>query len=126
DTHSALGNPDAKMFHSVAGNTEAAGGGGTGGMGMEDVVGIGGAASKGTGGGWGGGDGTGVGVGTGAGRGSFGNRNGGGRRLMVKRHGGSKATENAVDKALEWLAYHQEADGHWDSVKYGVTAGKVD
>ena len=40
---------------------------------------------------------------------------------MVMRHGGSKATESAVDKALQWLAYHQEADGHWDGQKYGAT-----
>ncbi|HLX62956.1 MAG TPA: alpha-2-macroglobulin family protein [Planctomycetota bacterium] len=31
---------------------------------------------------------------SGAGHGSFGNRSGGGRRLMVKRHGGSKAAES--------------------------------
>jgi len=123
DTHSALGNPDARMFHSVTGNTEAAGGGGTGGLGMEDVIGIGGSASRGTGGGFGGGDGTGVGVGQGAGHGSFGSRTGGGRKLMVARHGGSRATENAVDKALHWLAYHQEADGHWDVVKYSGEKG---
>ena len=126
DTHSAFGNPDARMFHSVSGNDSPEGGVGTGGMGMEDVIGVGGAASKGTGGGWGGGDGTGIGVGKGAGTGSFGQRGGGGRKLMVKRHGGSKATENAVDKALQWLAYHQEADGHWDTVKYGANKGKVD
>jgi hypothetical protein len=89
---------------------------------MDDLIGVGGAASKGTGGGFGGGDGTGIGVGTGAGKGSFGNRNGGGRKLMVARHGGSKATEGAVDKALEWLAYHQEADGHWDCQKYEGSA----
>jgi hypothetical protein len=124
DTHSALGNPDSHSFHSVEGNTEPEGGGGMNGIGMEDMIGVGGAASKGTGGGFGGGDGTGTGVGTGAGHGSFGQRNGGGRKLMVKRHGGSKATENAVDKALEWLAYHQEADGHWDSKKYD--GGKAD
>jgi hypothetical protein len=117
DTHSALGNPDAKMFHSVEGNTEAAGGGGNNGLGMEDLIGVGGAASRGTGGGFGGGDGTGTGVGNGAGHGSFGQRSGGGRKLMVKRHGGSPATENAVDAALRWLAYHQEADGHWDVQK---------
>jgi hypothetical protein len=119
DSHSAFGNPEAKMFHSVEGNAEPEGGGGMNGIGMEDLVGVGGAASKGTGGGFGGGDGTGIGVGTGAGKGSFGQRNGGGRKLMVRRHGGSKATENAVDKALQWLAYHQEADGHWDCAKYG-------
>src|SRR6185295_19802998 len=118
DTHSAYGNEDARSFHSVTGNAEAAGGGGTGGIGMEDVIGVGGAASKGTGGGFGGGDGTGTGVQSGAGHGSFGNRNGGGRRLMVKKHGGSKATESAVDKALEWLARHQEKEGHWAAEKY--------
>jgi hypothetical protein len=120
DTHSAFGNPEAKMFHSVEGNTEAAGGGGMGGVGMDDLIGVGGAASKGTGGGWGGGNGTGIGVGNGAGCGSFGQRGGGGRRLMVKRHGGSVATEDAVNKALQWLAYHQEPDGHWDTRKFGA------
>ena len=118
DAHSAYGIEDAKSFHSVNGDADKAGGGGSSGMGMEDVIGIGGAASRGSGGG----DGAGIGTGSGAGKGSFGQRNGGGRRLMVQRHGGSKATESAVDKALEWLAYHQEADGHWDSVKYGTVA----
>lgn len=118
DTQSAYGNPDSKSFHSVEGNVEAAGGGGMGGVGMDDLIGVGGAPSKGTGGGFGGGDGTGVGVQSGAGKGSFGSRSGGGRKLMVKRHGGSKATESAVDKALHWLAYHQEPDGHWDYVKF--------
>ncbi|MFH0938072.1 MAG: prenyltransferase/squalene oxidase repeat-containing protein [Planctomycetota bacterium] len=119
DTQSAFGNPDAHMFHSVKGCDEPAGGGGMGGSSLDDLIGIGGAASPGTGGGWGGGHGTGIGVDTGSGRGSFGQRNGGGRRLMVKRHGGSRAGENAVEEALRWLAYHQEKDGHWDSVKYG-------
>ena len=44
---------------------------------------------------------------------------------MVKRHGGTKATESAVDLALQWLAYHQEPDGHWDTMKYAAN-GKVD
>ncbi len=122
DTQSAFGNPDARMFHSVTGNDEPEGGGGMGGVGgLDDLIGVGGHASPGTGGGWGGGNGTGIGVGNGAGKGSFGSRNGGGRRLMVKRHGGNKATENAVDKALEWLARHQEADGHWNGAKYGAS-----
>ncbi len=60
-----------------------------------------------------------------AGSGAFGNRNGGGRRLMAKRFGGSKATEDSVDLALRWLAYHQEADGHFDAMKYGA-ANKTD
>ncbi|MBI3828702.1 MAG: zf-HC2 domain-containing protein [Planctomycetes bacterium] len=119
DTHSAFGNPDAHMFHSVTGNDEPEGGGGTEGVSLSDeMIGIGGSGSPGTGGGWGGGTGTGTGVGTGSGHGSFGARTGGGRKLMVLRHGGSKATEGAVDKALEWLARHQEVDGHWDCWKY--------
>src|SRR4029077_4073027 len=111
DTHGALGNPDSRSFHSVEGNTEPEGGGGMNGLGMDDLIGVGGAATKGTGGGFGGGNGTGTGVGTGVGHGSFGQRNGGGRKLLVRRHGGSARTESAVDKALEWLAYHQEPDG---------------
>jgi hypothetical protein len=118
DTQSAFGNPDAQMFHSIKGSDEPEGGGGNEGMTLDDVVGVGGASSPGSGGGWGGGSGTGIGVGTGAGKGSFGNRNGGGRRLMVKRHGGSPATENAVEKALAWLARHQEKEGHWAAEKY--------
>ena len=118
DTQSAFGNPEARMFHSVHGNDEPEGGGGAGGLSlMDEMIGVGGAASPGSGGGWGGGNGTGTGIGTGSGHGSFGNRNGGGRKLMVMRHGGTKATESAVDKSLEWLARHQEADGHWDSLK---------
>jgi hypothetical protein len=53
-------------------------------------------------------------------RGGFGIRSGGGRRLMVKRYSGSRDTENAVELALRWLAYHQEADGHWDAEKYSA------
>jgi hypothetical protein len=118
DTHSAYGNEESRSFHSIEGNAEPPGGGGMGGLGMDDLIGVGGAASRGSGGGFGGGNGTGVGIGDGPGKGSFGGR-GGGRKLMVKRHGGSKETESAVDKALQWLAYHQEADGHWDVLKYG-------
>src|SRR6185295_20147714 len=54
----------------------------------------------------------------GSGRGAFGERNGGGRRLMIKKFGGSKATENSVDSALRWLAYHQEVAGNWDTRKF--------
>jgi hypothetical protein len=118
--HSAFGNPDAHMFHSVTGNDDAEGGGGTGGSNLQDsMIGVGASGSPGSGGGWGGGTGTGTGVGTGGGHGSFGQRGKGGRVLMVKKHGGSKQSEGSVDLALKWLAYHQEADGHWDSAKYG-------
>ena len=119
DTHSAFGNPEAHMFHSVSGNDDAAGGGGTGGVGLDDVIGINGVGSMGTGGGQGGGHGTGTGVDTGAGHGSYGQRGDGGRKLMVPRHGGSRATEGAVEAALRWLAKNQEVDGHWDCVKHG-------
>ena len=62
DTHGAFGIEEAKSFHSSEGSAENPGGGGQGGIGMEDVIGIGGAGSRGTGGGFGGGDGTGVGA----------------------------------------------------------------
>jgi hypothetical protein len=52
--------------------------------------------------------------------GSFGQRTGGGRKLLLKRYGGTKATEHSVDSALRWLAYHQETDGHWDAKKYAA------
>jgi hypothetical protein len=120
DTHSAYGTEESRSFHSVEGNAEPAGGGGTGGLGMDDLIGFGGAASKGTGGGFGGGNGTGIGTGDGCGKGSFGNRNGGGRKLMVLRHGGTKESEGAVDRGLAWLARNQDADGHWDAQKFGA------
>jgi hypothetical protein len=56
----------------------------------------------------------------GGGGGKFGQRSGGGRRRLVAVGGGGKATESAVEAALRWLARHQEADGHWDSQKYGA------
>lgn len=118
DTQSAFGNPEVHMFHSVRGYDEPEGGGGMGGTGLDDLIGVGGIVSQGSGGGWGGGNGTGTGIGNGSGHGSFGLRGGSGRKLMVKRHGGSPATESAVDRALQWLAYHQEPDGHWDCDKY--------
>ncbi|MFH0938930.1 MAG: von Willebrand factor type A domain-containing protein [Planctomycetota bacterium] len=131
DTHSAFGNPETYMFHSVRGSDESVGGGNTGGVGLETIIGIGGVRiGIGNGGGWGGGHGTGIGIGSGVGRGSFGSRNGGGRRLMVKRHGGSRAGENGpqlktryqqplgADGALCWLAQHQSPDGRWDCRQY--------
>ncbi|MFH0940210.1 MAG: zf-HC2 domain-containing protein [Planctomycetota bacterium] len=124
DTQSAFGNPDSHIFYSEKGNDEPEGGGGMGGCSLDNLIGIGGAASPGSGGGWGGGHGTGIGVGTGPGKGSFGSRTGGGRRWMVKKHGGSRATEESVDRGLEWLARNQEADGRWDNVKHGGRSGK--
>jgi hypothetical protein len=49
-------------------------------------------------------------------------RTGAGRKELVEKYGGSVATEAAVDRALQWLAYHQEPDGHFDSEKYEADA----
>jgi hypothetical protein len=37
------------------------------------------------------------------------------RSEQALKRGGSKASEEAVDRALEWLAAHQSSDGHWDA-----------
>lgn len=37
----------------------------------------------------------------------------GGRASALKIHGGSQATEGAVNSALQWLARHQDSDGSW-------------
>ncbi|HEY3322668.1 MAG TPA: VIT domain-containing protein [Planctomycetota bacterium] len=70
-------------------------------------------ATPGTGGGWGGGNGTGIGLDAGEGQGSFGYRNSGGRRLMVRRHGGSLACESSVESSFGWLARAQQQNGRW-------------
>lgn len=118
DTHSARGNPEAHIFDRPHGDITEPGGGGNMGLSFDDTIGYGAAGSKGEGGGFGGGKGTGDGTDNGSGTGTFGRPTGGGRLWMAKKHGGSEATENAVERALRWLAYHQEPDGHWDTVKY--------
>ena len=101
------------------------GGGGKDGDSFGDMVGVGGQTSRGTGGGDGGGDGPGFGVDKGAGKTPFGHGRVGGRINMALRHGGGHHTEFGVNQALRWLAYHQDADGHWDTVKFG-SAQKTD
>ncbi len=66
---------------------------------------------------WLGGSGTVAAIGLGGGGGgAFGRPNGkGGRLRRAIRGGGGKGTESAVDKALEWLARHQSADGSWST-----------
>ena len=36
------------------------------------------------------------------------------REILVERLGGTAESEAAVTRALDWLARHQGADGHWD------------
>lgn len=41
------------------------------------------------------------------------------RRMDITlQYGGSSETEQAVANALEWLAVHQAADGHWEAVGF--------
>ncbi|RMG36839.1 MAG: hypothetical protein D6725_09940, partial [Planctomycetota bacterium] len=37
------------------------------------------------------------------------------RREIARRYGGTDATEQAVERALRWLARHQDASGAWDA-----------
>lgn len=46
------------------------------------------------------------------------------RREAALKFGGSKASEEAVEQALRWLATHQTAEGSWDADAHG--AGKVE
>jgi len=45
---------------------------------------------------------------------------------LVKRMGGSEATEAAVALALKWLAKHQDKDGYWDIRVYDKRCGGCD
>lgn len=42
----------------------------------------------------------------------------------VEQMGGSKESEDAVARALAWLAAHQSADGHWDGRDYDRGCGE--
>lgn len=46
------------------------------------------------------------------------------RRELVERLGGSKETEEAVARALVWLAAHQAEDGRWASEDFDDACGK--
>jgi len=48
------------------------------------------------------------------------------RMDIVKRHGGGDETEQAVARALRWLARHQEDDGHWNIRVYDRRCGGCD
>jgi hypothetical protein len=126
DTGGAHGIPEAHGFFRPVVFDGMAGGGGEGGESSErrfdigQLIGIGGNFCFGMGGGTGGGNGTGDGVDTGHGRTPWGLRTEASRRWMIPKVGGSLATNAAVLAGLQWLAEHQEYDGHWDSCKYGA------
>lgn len=46
------------------------------------------------------------------------------REMIIAKLGGSKETEQAVERALTWYAARQEPDGRWDSGKHGGMAGQ--
>jgi hypothetical protein len=48
------------------------------------------------------------------------------RKELVKRGGGSEATEKAVALALEWLSKHQSADGRWAARDFSKSCGECD
>ncbi len=45
--------------------------------------------------------------------GAFAARSGSGRKLAIKKYGGSAQTERAVERALDWLVSVQNEDGSW-------------
>jgi hypothetical protein len=63
-----------------------------------------------------------IGVGGGGMAGCFGFRDGGGRKKATAWWGGTRGSENAVEAALAWLKRHQEADGHWEAMKWEGSA----
>lgn len=48
------------------------------------------------------------------------------RRRFLERLGGSDETENAVARALAWLARHQDDDGRWSARAFDVRCGACD
>ena len=117
DSHEPLGRAAAEIFHSIHGRDDEFGGGKIEPDVAEIQVGAGGEPCPGSG--WGGGSSGGTGVDIGGGSGSFGVR-GSGRRIICKRTGCGFAMNSSTELALEWLAKHQDADGHWDAIKNGA------
>ena len=58
-------------------------------------------------------------AGTGTDQGGVGDRSGAGRSNMVKKFGGSVASESAVGDALIWLNARQRPNGSWDFIDVG-------
>lgn len=57
--------------------------------------------------------------------GGYGNRTGKGRKNAGRRYGAGSAVENAIDRALKWLHYHQEPDGSWNAAQAFAPGEKV-
>jgi len=57
----------------------------------------------------------------------FAHRNAAGRQQLLQKYGGSVGSENAVSRALQWLARRQRADGSWDFTDVGpcTSPGKI-
>jgi len=62
-----------------------------------------------------------IGIGGGAG-GKFGGRFGGRKNLRAR---GGSGTEQALKDGLEWLRWHQSAEGLWDSDGFSANCGKI-
>jgi len=59
----------------------------------------------------------------GGGTGTYGFREGGGRRRAALKGGGSRKSEDMVDNALQWLARNQQPDGSWSVRRWGGSKG---
>ena len=56
---------------------------------------------------------------------AYANRTPARRTAAAIARGGSEATEQAVRRALEWLAANQAEDGRWETVRHGGGRGQV-
>src|ERR1043165_3568553 len=121
----ARGNPEAKILFSSPNPLDKEGGSGGGGKSfIEDMPGAGLERNAGEGDGTFFGKGKGIGNGIGEGMGSWGRPDAAGQMRRFTEYNpritGARRKEwfDAVKHALDWLKYHQEADGHWDVKKY--------
>jgi hypothetical protein len=48
------------------------------------------------------------------------------RLLLLREGGGNMQSEEAIERGLEWLKRHQEADGKWSNDKFGAVCGCSD
>ena len=48
------------------------------------------------------------------------------RRDAAERFGGTRESENAVERSLRWLVANQSADGHWDADEHGAGTEQSD